>query len=77
MLSLLVNYDLPWNLERATFSLNAVLIDRVPAEVDLTCLGFWRILVSEFIASIDSNQRNLDFTRFLRGGFHETPDFIG
>ena len=19
----------------------------------------------------------LDFTRFLRGGFHETPDFIG
>ena len=20
---------------------------------------------------------SLDFTRFLRGGFHETPDFIG
>ena len=20
---------------------------------------------------------DLDFTRFLRGGFHETPDFIG
>ena len=25
------------------------------------CVGYWK----------------LDFTRFLRGGFHETPDFIG
>ena len=29
------------------------------------------------IEAIFPNCYNLDFTRFLRGGFHETPDFIG
>ena len=49
---------------------------RISRFLKIPLVGFRRIC-DNIAEPYDGLLITLDFTRFLRGGFHETPDFIG